>query len=561
MSKRIRALATLAPLALAIGCAAAPTAPDRPAYGTGGTPRIFEGMGPHARRVTTTSAEAQAYFDQGLAWAYSFNHDEAVRSFTRAAELDPRCAMAWWGVSYAQGPNYNDAAMSRQRSEAAWAALEKARAEIDDESAIERALVEALAHRYASPPAPKDRAALDAAFAKAMAEVYSRFPGDADVGTLFAESMMVQHPWKLYGCDKKPARDETNTIVAVLEKALAAEPTHPGANHLYIHAVETSGELDRGIAAADRLSGLVPGSGHMEHMPSHIYVQVGMWERSIEQNVKATKRDAAYRKLSPDQGRQNLYMTHNAHMLAFSAMMVGREKLATEAARTMWDDLPEQALRDYGPFFEKKFCSIYDVPKRFGRWDTILAEPAPPEFMPTATALWRAHRAIAFAAKQDFQHALLEHAAFRAARNAIPENPLWDTYENVMKFLDVSDLFIEGEIALQRGKWEEAARILEDAAALEDALGYGEPPSYMQPVRHTLGAVYLKLGRHADAERVYREDLAKWRDNGWSLYGLGRALEGQGKRAEAAAVRKEFERVWAGADEPTATSCKCILET
>lgn len=555
-----RASLILAPLALLVGCAATRTAPEPPAYGQRGIPQRFEGMGPHTRRVTTTSAEAQAYFDQGLNWLYSFNHDESVRSFKRSAELDPRCAMAWWGISYAQGPNYNDPIMSGNRSAAAWEALQRALAAIDDETPEERALVDALTHRYAS-DAPQDRAPLDAAFASAMGEVRARFPNDSDVGTLYAESMMVRHPWKLYGPDRKPARDETRTIVAVLEQVLGADPNHPGANHLYIHAVEPSEKPDLGIGAADRLSGLVPGSGHMEHMPSHIYAQVGMWERSIEQNTKATARDREYRKISPEQGKQNRYMAHNAHMLAFSAMMIGREREATNAARAMWKDLSEPALREYGPSFEKALCSIYDIPKRFGRWDALLAEPAPPDFLPTVTAIWRAHRAVAFAAKKDFPSAAREHEAFRAAIKAVPEKRTWDTYENVMKFLAVSDVFIEGEIALQKDRWDDAASLLEKAAQLEDVLGYGEPPAYLQPVRHTLGALYLKRGRYADAERVYREDLAKWRRNGWSLYGLSRALEGLGRRDEASAVREDFERVWAGADEPTATSCKCILTT
>jgi tetratricopeptide (TPR) repeat protein len=299
----------------------------------------------------------------------------------------------------------------------------------------------------------------------------------------------------------------------------------------------------------------------MLHMPSHIYVQVGMWDRSIEQNTKAEAQDRRYRVMSPEVGIQNGYMLHNSHMLAFSAMMVGREQEAIAAARAMWDDLPEQALRDYGPFFDAVMCSIYDVEKRFGRWDQILAEPAPPEYLPATTALWTAHRAIAYAAKKDFAAAEREHERFRELKDALPPEPGWAEYETARQFLNVSDLFIAGEIALQRGQWDEAIDLLEQAATAEDELGYGEPPMYLQPVRHTLGAVYLKAGRPADAERVYRADLAIWRGNGWSLFGLTRALEEQGKVEEALAARQEFERVWAGADEPTETSCKCIPET
>jgi len=548
------------PVALLAGCASTSNPPAPPAYGTGGTPQVFAGMGPHQRHVTTKSAEAQNYFNQGLNWMYAFNHDEAVRSFTRAAELDPDCAMAWWGVAYAQGPNYNDSIMSEHRSAAAWQALQNALAVDDDETPTERALIAALTSRYAD-PAPEDRVELNVAFANAMAKVWAEHPDDSDVGTIYAESLMVQHPWELYTCDRQPAREETNTVVTLLEQVMALDPENPGANHLYIHAIEPSDDKDRGIVIADRLSDMVPGAGHLQHMPAHIYVQVGMWERSIDQNEKAMACDVKYRALSPEQGIQNGYMTHNSHMLAFSAMMIGRERDAMAAAQAMWDDLPEQALREYGPFFEAWMCSKYDVEKRFGRWDALLAEPAPPDFLPTTIAVWRAHRAIAYAAKHDFDNAVREHEAFRAAKAAVPETTMWDTYDTAMKFLSVSDLFIEGEIALQQEKWDEAARLLEEAAVIEDSLGYGEPPMWLQPVRHTLGAVYMKMGRYSDAERTYRDDLDKWRDNGWSLYGLSRALEEQGKTDEARVTKEKFDRVWAGADEPIETSCKCIPVT
>jgi tetratricopeptide (TPR) repeat protein len=255
---------------------------------------------------------------------------------------------------------------------------------------------------------------------------------------------------------------------------------------------------------------------------------------------------------------QHGYMTHNSHMLAFSAMMIGREEEAMNAARQMWDDMSEDVMRAAAPYFDPWMCSIYDVQKRFGRWDELLAAPAPPGYLPVTTAVWRAHRAVACAARKDFEGAEREQRTFRAAMKAVPETPLWGAYGTAVKFLLVSELFISGEIALQKGKWEEAAGLLEEAVAIEDTLGYGEPPMWLQPVRHTLGAVYMKAGRYADAERVYRQDLAKWRQNGWSLYGLSRALAEQGKTDEALATKREYERVWSGAEEPVATSCKCI---
>ncbi len=536
------------------GCVSSPSA-GLPAYGTFGQAQLFGDMGQHSMTITTRSPEAQRYFNEGLAWMYSFNHDEAVQSFAKAATIDPSCAMAWWGVAYAQGPNYNDPGMPPARSQAAWDALVKARAALDDETPKERALIEALGARYAN-PAPDDRKPLDAAFAQAMAKVWAEYPNDSDVGVFYAESMMVRFPWRLYDSQGRPALVETATIVATLERVMALEPSNPGANHLYIHAVEPSRDKRRAIPAADRLRDLVPASGHMNHMPSHIYAQVGMWEASIEQNAKATLRDEAYRKKAPNQMIQNGYMMHNAHMLAFSAMMVGQEERAMKAAKSMWTQVPIEKMRAFAPYFDSVMCSIYDVQKRFGRWDALLAEPPPPEFLPITTAVWHAHRAIAFAAKHDFDNAEVEHIAFRQAMQAIPHrSPMYGTS---VKFLLVSELFIKGEIALQQSRWDDAALALTDAAEIEDALGYGEPPMWLQPVRHTLGAVYMKAGRAEKAEEVYRADLAKWPGNGWSLYGLSEALERQGKTDEAQQVRAQFDRVWKGAEEPLQTSCKCI---
>jgi len=520
--------------------------------------QLFEGIGSHRRIVTTNSEESQEYFRQGLTWVFAFNHDEAIRSFRRAAELDPECAMAWWGVAYCEGPNYNDPVMIDDRSKASWHALQNALARIEKTSPVERALIEALAYRYAN-PWPKDRAFLEQGYADAMAEVWKEYPDDSDVGTLYAEALMVLKPWKLYSIDQRPT-EGTDEIVAVLERVMKMDPDHPGANHLYIHAVEPSDNPDRGLIAAKQLEDLVPASGHLLHMPSHIYVKTGHWNEAIVQNEKALLSDANYRSRSPDQGIQYLYMVHNAHMLAYAAMMSGREREALAAARTMWSSIPENALREVGPIFDRWMSSVYDVQKRFGRWDDILAEPAPPEYLPIATAVWRAHRAIAHAAKKDFARAELEFTEFRTAKAAIPED-LLSGGDIAHRVLEVSDLFVAGEIALQQGKWEHAANLLEQAAEVEDTLSYGEPPQWLQPIRHTLGAVYLKSKQYLEAERVYREDLANWPNNGWSLYGLSRALEGQGKTKEATEVKLDYERAWKGADEPIETSCKCIPKT
>lgn len=515
----------------------------------------FEEIGPYRRPVTTSSDEAQRYFDQGLAWMYSFNHDEAIRSFAKAAELDPDCAMAWWGISICEGPNYNDPVMTAERSGAAWSALKEAEARVANASPVERGLIEALAARYAF-PWPEDRAALNEAYAAAMEELLARFPDDPEVGTLYGESLMVLRPWQLYTIDRLPEAD-TAKITAALEAVLEKHPNNPGANHLYIHAVEPSLEPERALPAADRLRNQIPVSGHMNHMPSHIYVQTGDWDKSIVQNRAAMRRDTAYLERSPDQGIQHMYIVHNAHMLAYSAMMVGQETEAMEAARSMLPGVPEQMLPAVADFVDLWMSSVYDVQKRFGRWDAILAEPAPPETLPITTAIWRAHRAIAFAAKHEFEDAEAEYERFKEARDAFPEDKMSGS-DATRRILEVSDHFIRGEIALQRGQWDRAIAALEQAVEVEDSLSYGEPPQWLQPTRHTLGAVLLKAGRPADAEAVYLEDLERWPGNGWSLLGLSRSLRAQGKLEAAAAAEARYEAAWKGADRPVTSSCLCL---
>jgi len=541
------------------GCASDPP-PQMPAYGMLGQPQQYDDIGTYTRTVSTTSEKAQGWFNHGMTWLYGFNHDEAVLCFRKATEYDPDCAMAWWGIAHAQGPNYNVPMMWPSRDAAAWDALQRAIECMDSATPVEQDLIDALTHRYADPP-PADRAHLDAAFAQAMERVWSRHPNDPDVGTIYAESLMTKYPWMLYDRDGTPARGETNTIVAVLERVLAMDANNPGANHLYIHAIEPSNDKGRATPAADRLCDMVPISGHLQHMPSHIYVQTGEWSKSIEQNKKSMVVDAIYRERSPGHVLQEFYLVHNAHMLAFSAMMIGREDEAMAAARAMWDEVPIETMGAIAPFVDPWMCSVYDVQKRFGRWDDLLAEPAPPTYLPVTTAVWRAHRAIAYAAKKDFENATAEHMRFRDAMKNIPNEPMWNTHDTAMKFLLTSDLFISGEIALQQGEWNKAATLLEDAVAIESTLGYGEPPLWLQPVRHTLGAVYLRAERYADAERVYREDLERWPGNGWSLFGLARALEMLDRDEEAMAVRERLDAAWADADEPITTSCKCIPVT
>jgi tetratricopeptide (TPR) repeat protein len=540
--------------------AAAPLSADGRNPDTSKGAQLFEGLGDYHREFTTESDEARRYLDQGMVWLQAFNYDEAERSFREAARLDPECAMAWWGVAYAAGPSYNHPRLTARRAEIFREALEKAEARIDNTSPVERALIEAMGKRHETPYPLYDDAHLDQAYADAMAEVWEQFPEDADVGALYAEALMVRTPWALYNIDREPAED-TPMIEALLERVLELEPNQAGAAHLYIHAVELSKSPERGLIVADRLSKLVPLSGHLLHMPSHIYTRTGDWERAIEQNALAMEADERYRAKSPEQLTQHMYMAHNNHIRAYGAMMIGREAEALEASQRMWSQIPEDLLPEVAPEVDAWMCSLYDVYKRFGRWDKMLAEPAPPEYMPITLATWHAHRAISYAAKKELDAAEQELRAYRRVRDNIQQDDLPNYYsvKAARGRLRVIDHFVPGEIALQKGKWRKAIRHLERAKIAEDKLGYsGEPPDYLQPIRHTLGAVYLKAGRLEEAEEAFREDLAEFPENGWSLYGLGRVLHAQGRTAEAEQVEQEFSLAWAAADGPIATSCECV---
>jgi len=518
----------------------------------------FEGMGRHERPVTTSSATAQTYFNQGLVWAYAFNHDEAIRSFKAATLLDPDCAVAWWGIALCHGPHIGNPSVPPDRAEAAWEALQKAVALQDRATPAERALIRALSSRYADSP-PEDRRPLDEAYAKAMGEVWPDHPGDSDIGTLYAEAMMDLRPWDLWTKDGEP-QTGTEEILAVLEAVLRLDPNHPGANHLYIHAVEASPHPERAAAAADRLRELVPVSGHLVHMPSHVDVLTGRWKEAATQNERAIAADRAYREISPRQGFYRLYMIHNHHMLSFASMMEGRSDVAIRSAREVVGSVPEDYRRREAALVDPYMGAVYDALKRFGRWDEILAEPAPPSYLPITTALWRFNRGLAYAAKGEVANAKKEKAEFQKAAGNVPKDAVM-AINPAQRILQIAEHFLNGEIAFRGGDIDESAAELRRAIALEDDLQYMEPPEWVQPVRHTLGAVLLSAGRHQEAEAVYREDLAQWPDNGWSLYGLSRCARARGATAEAESYETRFRKVWSRADTSIGSSCLCVPKT
>jgi tetratricopeptide (TPR) repeat protein len=529
-------------------------ADDEPARLTGREP-IFEGLGTHGREITTASPEAQRYFDQGLCFLYAFNHDEAARSFRQAAELDPRCAMAWWGVAIALGPHINNPLVPEERGKAAYEAIVEGRARAGSASAEERALIEAASRRYAWPQ-PEDRKPLDEAYAEAMGAVWRGHPRDADVGALYAEALMDLRPWDLWTSRGEP-QPGTEKVLEVLETVLTIRPDHPLACHLYIHAVEASPHPEKALRAADRLRHLQPGLPHLVHMPSHVDVRLGHWKEAAEANELAIAADRAYRAIRPSQGFYRVYMLHDRHMLAYAALMRGESRKAIEAVDAMLAELPIEWARQHAAIADGYFAMPLEVRMRFGRWDEILAAPEPEAVFPIARALRHAARGVAFAAQGRVEQARREQEEFGSARKMVAEGARFgNSPANVL--LDLAGHLLAGEILYREGKEEAAFAELREAVRSEDALSYDEPPDWIQPVRHALGAALLQSGRSEDAEAVYREDLRRLPDNGWSLFGLMRALEMRGRGEEANAVRARWEKVWKDADAKLSSSCFCL---
>ncbi len=522
----------------------APTPPGAPRY---------EGLGGFSRKVTA-SPEAQAYFDQGLSFLYAFNHDEAIRSFQHAAELDPQSPMPLWGVALANGPHINNMAVSPEREKTAFDALVKARGLTARATPVEKSLIEALAARYADPQ-PPDRTALNQAYATAMRTVWASFPKDADVGALFAESLANLRPWDLWRPDGRP-QPGTEELVRAIDAVLVLAPKHPFANHLMIHAVEASRNPEKADRAADVLRDLQPGLGHMVHMPSHIDVRRGRWQQAIEANAKAIEADRRYTKVAPDPGFYRLYMSHNHHMLAYAAMMTGQSALALKTMRDMVDAIPLDFYKE-NAWADGLMAAPLEVLMRFGQWDEILATLPFPEFTPISRSIQHYARSVSYVAKEDLLNAAREQAAFMEARTRVGKEA---TFGNNLgtDLLDVAENLMKGEILFRSGKVDEGLAALREAVAREDKLRYDEPPDWIQPTRHALGAALLQAGRLGEAEAVFRSDLTRLPGNGWSLYGLARALRLQKRAGEAAQVEKKFAKVWGKADVKIKSACLCL---
>lgn len=510
---------------------------------------LFDNLGALHHAITTTSEPAQRYFDQGLRLVYAFNHEEAIRAFEEAARLDPSAAMAQWGIALALGPNIN-AAMDERREHRAWEAVQKARARSAHLSVAERGYIEALSKRYSAKGA--SRASLDRAYADAMRALWRRFPDDPDAGTLFAEALMDLRPWDLWTADGRP-KPGTEEIVTTLESVLARHPDHPGACHYYIHAVEASPAPERALPCAERLPGLVPGAGHLVHMPAHIYLRLGRYHESVERNAHAARVDQEYLagNVSPGDYADGYY-SHNLHFLWASLIMEGRQGEAMKAARDLTATITDEEVR------AEKWKEFY-LPAplwsliRFGQWDELLREPVPPKPLRLQQGMWRLGRGLALAATgrlpgADGEHVVLAGLARRIGRDRTTE----DKVERSL--LKIAERLLAGDIAARRRQYGDAIAIFKDAVKLEDALPYTEPPYWPIPVRHYLGAVLLMAGRPAEAEAVYRADLGKHPNNGWGLFGLAQSLRAQQKDGEAETVERAFKAAWTYADVTLAAS-------
>ena len=494
--------------------------------------------------IATTSAEAQKFFDQGLTLVYAFNHGEAVRSFRRAAELDPKSPMPYWGIALALGPNYNETTPEDEK--APFEAIQKAQELAANAPDVERAYVAALEKRFSNDAKPDyDKLARD--YSAAMRVLSREYPDDPDAATLYAESLMDQHAWALWTNDGKPA-ENTLEIVSVLESVLRRWPEHCGANHFYIHALEMAPDPERALPSAKRLETLVPGAGHLVHMPSHIYMRTGDYAAAVKSNQDAIAVDKRLF-ARPGANVYMIYRSHNVHFLAAAAMMDGEYEVALDAAKDL--ETRANAMVAELPMAEAFLPWHYFVLLQFARWDEILAIPVVTEKTNTMAFFSHYAHAMAFAAKGNIPEAESERAAMEDVYKKIPpSSSMGMTYNNWQAVHEVAGHTLAARIAAARGKSPEAIAEWRAAVDAQDRMNYDEPADWYYPVRESLGAALLASGDAAGAEKVFREDLERFNPrNPRSLFGLLKALEAQNKTVDADWVRTSFEAAWKGAPD------------
>ncbi len=534
---------------LVAGCSAALSAqaPAPASAPPGPKPvELYAGMGAHRHPIRTTSPEAQKFFDQGVVLLFGFNHEEAYRSFEKAAALDPASPMPHWGMALALGANYNDPEPEAER-------LRKARAEVDQALGLsaaapenERAYVDALARRYAADPETADKAKLAVDYAAAMKALSTSYPDDLDAATLYAESLMNLHPWKLWTPDGQPGED-TVEIVAVLESVLKRDPNHPGANHYYIHATEASPSPERALPSAARLETLVPSAGHLVHMPAHVYMRTGDYLGAEKANAVAADVDRKYIRETGANGMYPMmYYNHNVHFESAAAAMAGRHAVAKQSAQILFDDVMPGVTGM--AMLEGFLIQPTAIALRFQQWDEIRKMPDPGPKLPLLRTAWLYARAIAAAASGDAKRAEALRKEYAAARDALGSAMTVGPLNSAAGYFAVATNVLDARIAQAKGDRKAAVASWEKAVAAEDALNYDEPATWYYPTRESLGAALLLDGQAAEAERVFRADLEKHPRSGRSLYGLAKALEAQQKAADAAWTRAQFETAWKDAD-------------
>ena len=557
--KRIGLLGVLGSLALA-GCGGAADVqsdadPAQSVAQRAGAP-LFEGMGDYHMPITTADPDAQRYFDQGMVLAFGFNHAESIRSFRAAQTLDPGCAMCFWGEALATGPNINvtsngKAIMTPAERADARAAIDQALALTDGLTPKERDWIQALDQRYDG-QADTPRDPLDRAWADALADMAERYPDDTTVASVYAEALMNTMPWDYWGPNGE-AKPDTQAVIASLEAVMEADAGHPLALHLYIHALEASSNAAKAEPAADRLANLVPGSGHLVHMPSHIYFRVGRYQDSALANIRAAEVDEAYIAQCNAQGfYPALYYPHNIHFLWASATMQGQSALSLDSARRVVANVRVEQVEQFPTIQFFRTVPMLSL-VRFAKWEEILAEPEPYEPFSFARAIWHYGRGVAHAALGDTEAALAELAAIEQLEPDVDEIFMGNVYP-ARDLLEIAKSLLRGEMAYRAGDAANAVLAFEEAVTLQDALPYTEPPFWYYPTRQSLGAALLASDRVDEAQAVFEADLEQYPMNGWSMFGLAEALRRQGDEAGAEQMTARFETVWQFADVSLATS-------
>jgi tetratricopeptide (TPR) repeat protein len=506
---------------------------------------IHPGLGDYHFAITTTSAEAQTYFDQGVRLLYGFNHDEAARYFRRAAELDPKAAMPYWGLALSIGPNYNDTAVDENRARATFEAVHQAQQRLTDASPRELDYVAAIAKRYASADPKSDWLAFHKDYSDAMRAMVAQYPDDLDAATMFAESLMMLRPWQLWSLDGEPAPG-TLELVAVLESVLRRNPNHPGANHFYIHAVEASRNLERAIPSATRLMTLTPGAGHLTHMPGHIFLQTGDFDLAAATNEKASEADRAFVERTGATGMYPLmYWTHNMHFISYARAQEGRYEEARKAALDMVANV-SAGVAQMQPL-EGFLLYPLMVDLRFHKWDSILATQEPSAANPAAHAFWRYARAMALASQGKARDAAAEQRRFDRERAAVPKESMFLLNNTSADILGLAAAALYAQLAAARGDTEQSIAQWRRAAALDAAIAYDEPPAWFYETRQSLGAALLRAGQAGEAEKVFRDVLATNPRDGRLLFGLWQSLFAQKRDSEAVLVKAQYEDAWKNA--------------